>query len=197
MFKCIEVKDQELIKEIYRFRYHIACEEEGIFDKNNYPDKYESDKYDEYSIQYAFFDKYEKLAACVRLVHHSKIGYPAAKALKIDEREKLRLLPYEENETIGELSRIFIRKDCRGIKNTRKIIDLVKLNAGVKMKEMGVVCSYGALEESFLRLLLILKMPYRIIGPYQSYGNRMRAPCIMFTDEMMELNKELLLETVN
>ncbi len=196
MFKCIEAKDERLIKEIYRFRYQIACEEEGIFDKNNYPDKYESDRYDKYSIQYAFFDKYEKLAACVRLVHHSKIGYPAANALKIDEREKLKLLPYEESETIGELSRIFIRKDCRGIKNTKQIIDLVKINAGKKMKDMGIVCSYGSLEESFLRLLLILKMPYHPIGSYQLYGNRLRAPCVMFTDELIKLNKELFFETV-
>lgn len=197
MFKCIEAKDEELIKEIYRFRYQIACEEDNIFDKKNYPKGMETDKYDKYSTQYAFFDMDRKLAACVRLVHNSEIGYPTSNALKINTEDKSKLSKYVQERKIGELSRIFIRKDCRGMKNTRQIIDLVKLNAGIKMKEMGIVCSYGALEESFLRLLLILKMPYRPIGSYQLYGNRMRAPCIMDTDELFELNKELFLETVH
>lgn len=197
MFKCIEAKDEELIKEIYRFRYKVALEEDILPEGKEFKEAYEADEYDKYSIQYAFFDKNSEIAACVRLIHHSDVGYPAQNSLKIESVEKKKLMLYDEKMQTAELSRIFIRKDCRGIKNTRKIIDLVKLNAGVKMKEMGVICSYGALEESFLRLLLILKMPYRIIGPYQMYGNRMRAPCIMFTDEMMELNKELFLETVN
>jgi len=194
MFKCIEAKDEDLIKEIYRFRYRIACIEEGIFDRKSFPNECETDEFDQLSIQYAIFDKENNLAACVRLVHHSKRGYPTSKALKINPEEEKKLLPYNQ---MGELSRIFIRKDCRGIKNTKQIIDLVKINAGAKMKELGIVSSFGSLEESFLRLLLILKMPYRPIGPYQVYGNRMRAPCIMLTDELIELNKELFFEEVH
>ncbi len=193
MFKIIEAKDEELIKEIYKFRYHILCEEFDIFKKEDYPDGVEMDEYDNYSIQYAFFDEKNKLAACVRLVHHSDIGYPTLNALNI-EQEKKKTLP--SNENAAELSRIFIDKNYRCIKNTKQIINLIKLNAGNKMREMGIEYSYGALEKSFLRLLLILKMPYKPIGGYQQYGGRMRAPCIMSTDELIELNKELFFETV-
>ncbi len=193
MFKCIEVKDPEMIKEIYRFRYQIACEEDDIFDKNNFPDKIETDDYDAYSFHYVIFDSKKSIAACVRLVNNCAKGYPTYNTLKIFPEEKKKLYSYSE---MGELSRIFIKKEYRGIKNTKKIIDLVKLNTGIKMKELGIVCSFGALEESFLRLLHILKMPYKPIGPYQMYGNRLRAPCIMYTDELIELNKEMFFETV-
>ncbi len=194
MFKCIEAKDKELIKEIYRFRAEITCNELGSVKKEECIDGMEIDEYDRYSIQYAFFDEKDRLAACVRLVHHSDIGYPTFNALKIDPKERVNLLP---DDKMAELSRIFIGKDYRCIKNTKEIIDLVKLNAGKRMAEMGIEYSYGALEKSFLRLLAILKMPYRPIGPYQQYGGRMRAPCIMSTEELLELNKELFLETVS
>ncbi|MCF6201031.1 MAG: GNAT family N-acetyltransferase [Hydrogenimonas sp.] len=193
MFKCIEAKDPELIKEIYKFRYQIACEEEGIFDKNNYPDEYESDEYDKYSLQYVFLNKKNTIVACVRLIYNSKIGYPTLNNLKLFNRKENSVLLHSRT---AELSRIFIKKEYRSIKNTRQIIDLIKINTGKRMEEMNIVYSYGALERSFFRLLQIFKMPYRQIGPFQMYGRKMRAPCIMYTDELIELNKELFIEKV-
>jgi len=194
MFKCIEAKDEELIKEIYRFRYHVLCEEFEIFKKEDYPDKSEYDKYDDYSIQYAVLDENEKIAGCMRLVHHSPFGYPASNMLDIYDEEKCNVL---SDEKTGELSRIFIRADCRGINKSRKIVESIKPLAGQKLIDLGLVYTYGALEESFLRFLLMLKMPYRRIGPYQNYGGRIRALCIMHTEEFYVLNKEFLVETTS
>jgi len=193
MFKCIEVKDPEMIKEIYRFRYHIACEEDDIFDKSRFPDGLETDEYDKYSIQYIVLDDKKKIAACLRLIHDSDIGYPVLNSLKVDPDEESKLSSYKK---CGEISRIFINKNYRGMKSTGLIMDLFIKKVGKRMDDMGLVFTYGALEESFLRLLNIMKMPYKKIGPFQLYGNRLRAPCIMFTDELLELNKELFFESV-
>ncbi len=194
MFKCIEAKDEELIKEIYRFRYQIACEEDNIFCKDNYQEKYETDEYDKYSIHYAVLDKEGEIAGCMRLIHHSPIGYPASNHLPIFEEEKKNLLT---NDEMGELSRIFIRRDCRGIKSSKRIVEAIKPLAGQKLIDLKIVFSFGALEMSFFRFLLMLKMPYRQIGPYYIYGNRKRALCVMDTKEFSSLNQEFLCEPVS
>ena len=193
MFKCIEVKDPEMIKEIYRFRADITCDELKSVKREDCIDGMETDEFDKYSIQYAIFDENKNIAACVRLIYFSKMGYPTYNHLNIYPEEKKNLLPLS---SMGELSRIFIKKEYRGMKSSREIIELLKYSTGIKMKELGIMCSFGALEESFMRLLHILKMPYKPIGPYQMYGNRLRAPCIMYTDELIELNKEMFFETV-
>ncbi len=193
MFKCIEVKDQELIKEIYRFRYRVALEEDILPEGKEFKEAYEADEYDKYSIQYAVLDDDGRIAACMRLVHHSPIGYPASNNLPKFESEKSNLL--SNNET-GELSRIFIRKDCRGMKSTRNIVEAIKPLAGQKLIDLELTYTYGALEKSFYRFLIMLKMPYRQIGPYHLYGNRKRALCIMYTQEYAQLNKEFFSETV-
>ncbi|WP_457592220.1 GNAT family N-acyltransferase [Hydrogenimonas sp.] len=191
MFKCIEAKDEELIKEIYRFRCEIACDELNILKREDYPEGYEMDEYDKYSIQYAVLNDKGEVVGCMRLVHHSPIGYPASNTLRVYDNEKGKILP--DNKT-GELSRIFIRSDCRGIKKSRKIVESIKPLAGKKLIELGLVYTYGALEENFFKFLLMLKMPYRRIGPYMNYSGRIRALYIMDTEEFYKLNKEFLLE---
>ncbi|WP_456404334.1 GNAT family N-acyltransferase [Hydrogenimonas sp.] len=193
MFKCIEAKDEELIKEIYRFRYRIACEEEDIFDKRNYSTVLETDDYDKYSVQYAVLDENE-IVGCMRIIHHSPIGYPAFNNLEIYEKDRKILLP---NEKMGELSRIFIRKDCRGIKQSKAIIESIKVPTVNKLKEYNIEFTFGALEESFARFLKLLKIPYHKVGPYLTYGNRKRALHVMYTEELYSLNKELFCEVVH
>ena len=58
------------------------------------------------------------------------------------------------------------------------------------MIELNIEYSYGALEKPFFRLLRILKMPYEIIGTEQIHGGRMRYPSILYTNKLLEENKD-------
>ncbi len=185
MFNYIEVKDKALLQEVYKFRYNIFNEiypnyiEELSLENNT-----ESDKYDKYSIHFVVL-KDKEICANVRLIYHSPIGYPTEEALEFDKSS------FNRNH-LGEISRIFIKKEFRNLKDTKKIIDGLKKNLYHKMLDLNINYTYGLLEKNFLRLLQIYKMKYEIIGKCQVYKVfGIRCPCILYTKKLGIDNYEI------
>ncbi len=191
MFKYVEAKDEELIKKIYKFRCQIACDELKILNRENYPDGLETDEYDRYSIHFAALDKNGEIASCLRLIHHSPIGYPTENEMKIEKN-----LASVDRNKIGEISRIFIHRNYRDMKSSKEIFRLAKLYVCPKMKKLGIEYTFGALEKSFHRLLGIFGMPYEIIGEPQIHGGRMRYPSLLSTKRLAEANPDLCKEWI-
>ena len=190
MFKFIRVdEDKELLKKIFRFRCQILCDELRIFDRKNYTNGLEIDRYDKYSIQYVALNEKIEISATVRLIHHSPIGYPTENSMKIDDNIKNS---FDRNH-LGEISRIFIAKKYRNFKDTKYIVESFKKFLYSDMKKNDIRYSYGALEKSFFRLLKIYKMRYEIIGELQEYGGK-RYPCILYTSTLEKDNPHLLKE---
>ena len=52
-----QVKEKNLLKRAYRFRYEVYCKEKGWLNPNDYSSEEESDKYDCQSKHFAAFDK--------------------------------------------------------------------------------------------------------------------------------------------
>ncbi len=191
MFKYVEAKDEELIKKIYRFRYQIACEELNILKKENYPDCLEIDEYDRYSIHFAALNQKEEVVACLRLIQNSPIGYP------MENEMKIKFTTDVERYMVGEISRQFIHKAYRDMRSTKEIFYLTKKHVCPKMKEIGLKYTYVAVEKSFYRLLRMMGMPYELIGKPQKHGGRLRLPCVLSTDKLIERNKQLCSKWVN
>ncbi len=185
MFKIVEAKDVELIKKIYRFRCAIACDELKILKREDFPDGLETDEYDNFSTHLAALTKVGEVIACLRLIHDSPIGYPTKNEMKIEKD-----LSFIDPNREGEISRIFIHNRYRDMRSTKLIIHSLKREVFKKMIELNIEYSYGALEKPFFRLLRILKMPYEIIGTEQIHGGRMRYPSILYTNKLLEENKD-------
>lgn len=179
-FRFVEVKNQELLDKVYRFRYKTWCVETKVLDADDYPDQCESDKYDAYADHFAVLDEEANVAATVRLIHHSPIGYPTENYLDFD-KSKYRF----EREGLGELSRIFIDPKYRNMKDTKVIIQgLIKELIYFKIRDHGIVDCYGALESGFNKLLNIFKVPYITIGEAKMYYGGLRHPSIMHTRDL-------------
>ncbi len=190
MFRFFRVSENEpILTRIYRFRCEILCDELGYFKKEDYPDGLEIDPYDAYSIQYAALDSQGELAATVRLILKSPIGYPTENHMEIDDN----IIKELDREKLGEISRIFIKKEYRTIKSSKYIMrNFIKM-IYEDMKLNGIEYTYGALEKSFFRLLRIYKMRYIVIGKLQEYGG-LRYPCILYTRDLEADNPELIRE---
>ncbi len=194
MFKYVEAKDEELIKEIYRFRCQIACDELKILNREDYPDGLETDEYDKYSIHLAILNENDEVVSCLRLIYNSAIGYPTQNEMVIEKD-----ISFIESGKLGEISRIFIHSRYRDMRSTKVIIESLKKEVCKKMIELDIEYSFGALEKSFHRLLRILNMPYEIVGKKQMHGGRMRYPAILSTQKLIEVNhyfNELMEENV-
>ena len=186
-FTFLEVTDKELLDKIYEFRYKVVMEKYPEYvPKLNLKNAKEHDKYDPYAIHFAALDEEKKVCATVRLIYHSPVGYPTENSMQFDNS-------MFERDKLGEMSRIFVDKKYRSIKNTKIIIQAVKEFMYVKMMQKGIEYTYGYLEESFLRLLKIYKMPYHPVGSIHEDENLgLRYPCILYTEELSTANPEFI-----
>ena len=186
-FTFLEVTDKELLDKVFAFRYKIFMEiYPNYLQKLNISDAKEYDKYDSYAIHFAALDGEGEVCAVVRLIYHSPIGYPTENSTQFDNS-------MFERDKLGEMSRIFVDKKYRGIKNTRIIIQAVKEFMYIKMVQKEIKYTYGSLEENFLRLLKIYKMPYHPIAKKQRHGDfGLRYPCILYTEELGRANPEFI-----
>ncbi|SFV70158.1 hypothetical protein MNB_SM-6-38 [hydrothermal vent metagenome] len=186
-FVFLEVADKELLDKVFAFRYKILMEIYPEYvRKLDCADAKEYDSYDPYAIHFAALNEEGEVCATVRLIYHSPIGYPTENSTQFDNSMFQR-------DKLGEMSRIFVDKKYRSIKNTKIIIEAVKEFMYVKMMQEGIEYTYGSLEENFLRLLKIYKMPYHPIGKKQRHGNfGLRYPCILYTEELGTANPKLI-----
>jgi len=181
----LEVQDRDLLEKVFAFRYIVFKEIYPEYIKKlDIQDAKEYDEYDPYSIHFAGLNAKGEVCATVRLIHHSPIGYPTEDNANFDNS-------MFEREKLGEMSRIFVDKKYRSIKTTKVVIEAVKRFMFIKMMKEGVEYTYGYLEESFLRLLRIYKMPYHSIGENQRHEDfGPHYPCILYTQELGRENPE-------
>jgi len=175
VFLFKEVKtDESIMEEVYKFRCEILCEELKYFKIENYPDKKEKDHYDNYANHFIALDEKGEIVAYIRLIYFNHYGFPLEENMEI--YDKYKNLPKKE---IAEISRLFIKKDYRGFKNTIFILEnFLKLFVYKKSKEKNIKYLYATLQTNFLRLLKVINMHFKIIGDEQEYGDK-RYPTIL------------------
>jgi len=129
-FKFKKVDSEELLKEIYRVRYEVYCEECGFLPAADYPNGLEIDQFDEHSIHFAAFADDAVIGTC-RLVKYSVHGYPLnehCKEISINESE----IP---KPGLVEVSRLALRKSFR----RRKEDGIYAVESYLKKSEGGIL----------------------------------------------------------
>lgn len=185
-YQFLHVTDRELLDRVYRFRYKIWCEELGYIAPNS--EKKEQDVYDDYSDQFAILDSNDEICATMRLIHHSPIGYPTEKFLKLDDETKIY-----RRDRLGEMSRIFLNPKNRNLRDTKILINaIVKSLAYIKIKEHGISYCYGAVDPTFLKLINMFKIPYVPIADTGIYNGAKRYPVILYTNALEYQNPQLI-----
>jgi N-acyl-L-homoserine lactone synthetase len=184
-FNFIYVTTQEILEKVHRFRYNIMHEELGWIEANS--TKKERDAYDDYSEQFAILNSDDEICCTMRLIHHSPIGYPTERFLDLQQPQ----YQYERNK-LAELSRIFIAKKYRNMRETNIFIStIVKNLAYEKMKKHEIEYCYGMLEPRFLKLVNMFKIPYKPISTIVQDYDKFKFPSILNVREMEEQNPQL------
>jgi N-acyl amino acid synthase of PEP-CTERM/exosortase system len=110
--KCFSTRNVERegsnsdLLDSFRFRYRIFCLEENFLTADDYPDRYEYDRYDALSEHISVYESgSDALVGYVRLVRYTKnLGFPTAHHYS-ELYDKLSGLPLEE---VYEISRLCI-----------------------------------------------------------------------------------------
>ncbi|NPA29271.1 MAG: GNAT family N-acetyltransferase [Epsilonproteobacteria bacterium] len=178
-YRIAEPKSEEEMAGVLRLRCSVVCDEDGFKERESFPDGLEKDRYDDYSDYLAIFDDSDSAAACIRIVHHSPVGYPMEEIFgPVIER-----LPHPK-EACGEVSRFFIRQDCRNLAFTHLFFEAVKEWYCQKSVQIGVYWTVSAVEETFLKLLNRHGYPFRKFGEGKRYAGKIRFPALLSQKEL-------------
>ena len=188
-FIFTEVKDKKILEKVFSFRYKVITKtkmfQEYVKD-TDFANNQETDMYDPYSEHFAALDKHGNICATVRLIHHSKHGYPTENSMEIDSSNF-------EKKHLGEISRIFIDPIYRNHLISKIIMNKLNELLYIKMIELDIRYTYGALEPRFIRLLKMNNMNYEILSPLQNHGKMgLRHPCILYTKDLGDNNPEFI-----
>lgn len=186
-FTFLEVSDKKLLDKVYAFRYKVLTEiYPEYLKKLDFTDGKEYDEYDEFSTQFAAFNEKGEVCATLRFIYHSPIGYPTENNLKFDNS-------MFDRKKLAEMSRIFIDSKYRNMKTTKALLDGIKELVYFKIIKEDIKYMYGSLEENFLRLLQIYKIPYVPIGKKQGHADfGLRYPCVLYTKDLAKKNPKFM-----
>ncbi len=168
-------KEKEILDKMFRFRYQVYCLVDKLLDKNNYPNKKESDEFDDKSVFILAFNKKNEVLGMVRIIYNSSLGFPTEEEFSLEKN----LDKYNKDKMV-ELSRLIVRPDYR---NTLLLYDLYKA-ALFYSKQNGVKYWLGCVEEWFLKSLKKIMGDIDIPGKPIFCFNAMNYPFVLKVKEV-------------
>jgi N-acyl amino acid synthase of PEP-CTERM/exosortase system len=205
-----------LLRRSYHLRYDVYCIERGFLEAVNYPDRLETDEYDQYSMHFGVTNAHEELVGTVRLVQPGPMGLPLYGCCRIFPHEAEKLA---DITTIAEISRLAISRRVHRRRNdgpyslsgaerfgemprnsTENVRSLDERHSHVPLvvslykamyhacKRNGITHLLAATERSLQRLLTVYHFPFRAIGPQVDYFG----PVIPYVLDLAELDARLL-----
>jgi len=102
------IDNSNLLQEAFRLRYQVYCHECNFIQEKDYPEGFEKDEYDPYSIEF-FAQDSEMLIGTSRLILDSPLGFPLEEHCKNNLFIDKNSLP---RNNCAEISRLVISKKC-------------------------------------------------------------------------------------
>jgi len=209
-FKFKKVTGEDELKEIFKLRYKVYCEEWGFENPSEHPERLEFDEFDKHSIHFAAIEEdANQLIGTVRIILNSEKGFPIERHCKIDTD-----LTHIKRDKIGEISRLAISKvyrrrledhftyeaisktyqDLHKVPYERRrrqeiVIGLYKC-IYVESKRIGLTHWYAIMGQGLFLLLQRMGIAFKSIGPEINYHG-VRKPYVGHVEEMEKtLSKE-------
>lgn len=159
-----------MLEDIQRLRYDVYCLEEEFEDHSRFPDRRERDEYDPYAVHLAATDERGHVAATLRLVLESPLGFPL-------ERRAERLFPEFwclPRDRTAEISRLIVARDHRHLAHDRFEYPPALFALFRRMYEesldLGLEHWLALMEKKLWRLLRRFGFAFHEIGEPTSYG---------------------------
>lgn len=107
-FKFMLADSEDLKQKIFRLRYEVYALEFGFENPDDFPDKFEKDGYDQYSVHFAALNEDDDVIGTVRMILDSPKGFPMEHAATITG-----FSDKPEPGCITEVSRLAVSKRLR------------------------------------------------------------------------------------
>lgn len=197
---------EEELREIYKLRYKVYCEEKGFEKAEDHPEGIETDEFDRCSRHFMVTDRSRRAVATARLILDSGMGLPIMANCRI-ERDLSRL----ESARMGEISRLAVSKEylrmdelfSDGLSDRRRrqmvICGLYKL-IYFESRSLGLTHWLAVMTDGLRMLLARSGIFFEPIGPPADYHG-IRTPCLGSISEIelgvSRVNPELFREVAS
>jgi N-acyl amino acid synthase of PEP-CTERM/exosortase system len=180
-FKKADSEDE--LREIYKLRYKVYCEEKGFEKAEDHPGGIESDEFDKSSRHFMVTDRSRRAIATARLILDSGMGLPIMANCRI-EKDLSRL----NSSQVGEISRLAVSKEylkmdelfSDGLSDRRRrqmvICGLYKL-IYIESRALGLTHWLAVMTDGLRQLLAKSGIFFSPIGPSTDYHG-VRTPCL-------------------
>ncbi len=109
-FSFLKAETPELLRETYRLRYQVYCQELNFLNPENYPEGMEKDEYDPHSIHFAALDQEDEIVGTIRLIKGADIPFPIEVHCRLDIKINGNGLL---RKNLAEISRLAVSKKYR------------------------------------------------------------------------------------
>ena len=107
-FTFVEAGAEGLKNQIFRLRYEVYALEFGFENPDDFPDKFEKDEYDQYSVHFAALNEDGDVIGTIRMILDSPKGFPMEHAADVTG-----FSDKPEPQCIAEISRLAVSKNLR------------------------------------------------------------------------------------
>lgn len=189
-YTILLVTNEELLKKVYEFRYHIYCVTDKLLNAEEYYEREEYDKYDKYSYQFAVLDNTNQVIGTFRLIKDSEYGFPT------EHEFNLVNVPPESRGATVEISRLMVSREFR---KTMLLLDILRV-IFIFSKTNNIKYWYGCAETWFIKTLDKILGPLEVINKPRHCFNAVNYPFIFSMNELIknvQLKSALLLHFFN
>jgi N-acyl amino acid synthase of PEP-CTERM/exosortase system len=194
-----EVDSDDLRRQIFRLRYEVYSLEFGFENPYDFPNKLETDEYDDHSVHFVSINEYDEVIGTVRMILDSEKGFPVEHASEITG---FKAKPAPKH--ITEVSRLAVSKTMRrrpedgihgvesyipqpqggvsdvpnknnpGVEKRQKPVIIMGLYKTVylKCKELGISHMYIITEDKLFHALYKFGFVFTQVGPSVEYHGK-------------------------
>ena len=132
------VDDEKVLRDTFKMRYEVYVNEFGFENKDDHPDGFESDDYEDESLHFACLNENNAVVGTLRMVLNSDKGFPIEHAAKFTRPEAM-----PDPKGITEISRLTVAKDLR----RRKEDGQYGVESYIMKKQGGVLPDDGTIPD--------------------------------------------------
>lgn len=188
IFKKVETEKE--LSDVYKLRFEVYCKEKNYLSYKQYPNQFETDEYDPYSVNFIATIGSQPVGTA-RLVLNNPIGFPIERHYNFDISQM-----GAKREMTTEISRLVVMKKAVLISGYRK----TKITWGLfsamyqEARNRSIKHLCAAMETSLWRLLSKCHIRFSKIGsPKEYYGGL----CAPFVADMNDIENNLFLNNLN
>jgi N-acyl amino acid synthase of PEP-CTERM/exosortase system len=197
--------DDPKLQVAFRLRFQVYCLECGFLPAERYPDRMESDEFDDTSAHFCSYDRLDRMAGYVRLVspddagrlpfqYHGPthpelrmpIGGDCAEISRLMVREEYRRRRSDTVPAVGDARLKPHESDDRRVESPQILLSLYRQMYAHSV-ENGIRYWYAAMERALARSLMRLNFAFHQIGPEVDYFG----PVAPYMADLRELEIEV------